>query len=209
MDRQAPERGYILMDIIVGFVLFGLVLLIIYQLYISTFLVYQNVNDRLAVQQGVRLALDRIAAALHETTLAFGRVRVYAARDGCTDAYEGCIGFVTAREGQCTGIFQLVNGAPDWRAVIYVWRDTASHELRLRCEEGVTFPVETWPPRPGPYAVIGTHVAAAAFTLQPGGDPTPTSVTVALEEEAPTASGVASGSAVHAFSQTVFMPQNP
>jgi type II secretory pathway component PulJ len=146
MRRPSREAGFLLVDLIVGLGLLGFVLLAIYHLYGSTFVLSRDINNRLAAQQDVRLALDRVARALRETTHAFGRLRVYPAEAGCSGAYEGCLGFVTARDANCTGTFQLINGAPNWQATMYLWRDTASNELRLRCDPGTTFPVVTWPP---------------------------------------------------------------
>src|SRR5713101_3484381 len=98
MKRLCSDRGYLLVDIIVGLALFGFVLLSIYHLYAPMFALAQHIDEQLAAQQDVRLALDRVARAMHETTVAFGRMRAYAAESGCVGMYEGCIGFVTARD---------------------------------------------------------------------------------------------------------------
>jgi type II secretory pathway component PulJ len=208
MTRPRTERGYSIVDVLVGLVLLALVILSIYQLYLPTFRLSQNIHEGLETQQDVRLAIDRVARALHETSTAFGRVRLYGAESGCTGAYEGCIGFVTARDAQCAGAFQLVGGAPDWQATMYVWRDTASNELRLRCDASSTFPVSTWPPTLDPYSVIGTKVVSASFTLQPVESPVPTAIAVALQEQAATASPQTSRYHTKTFNQTVFLPQN-
>jgi hypothetical protein len=208
MRRPHAEQGYSIVDVLVGLVLLALVLLSIYQLYIPTFTLSQNVHDGLEAQQGVRLAIDRVARALHETSTAFGRVRIYGAESGCAGAYEGCIGFVTARDMQCSGSFRLVGGAPDWQATMYVWRDTQSNELRLRCDAGSTFPARAWPPAQEPYTVIGTKVVAASFTFQPADSPVPTAIAVALQERASTPSRAASRYQTSSFNQTVFLPQN-
>lgn len=207
MKRVLGAEGYSLIDMTVGLVLLGIVLLSIYALYRPTFALSRNIGQRLAAQQDVRLAIDRVARSMHETTLAYGRMRVYSAAAGCTGAYEGCIGFVTARDGDCTGSFQLVAGAPNWQATVYVWRDTAANELRLHCEPGTTFPVTTWPPPDlWPYAVIGTRVVAASFTLEPLGSPTPTSVAMAVAEQIP--GPPRSTLQTRFFNRTVFVPQN-
>lgn len=207
MRRLSAAEGYSLIDVTVGLVLLGIVLLSIYALYRPTFALSRNIGERLAAQQDVRLALDRMAPALHETTAAFGRMRVYSAEAGCTGTYEGCIGFVTARDAACTGSFHLVAGAPDWQATLYIWRDTASNELRLRCDPSTTFPAAIWPPSAlEPYRVIGTRVAVASFTLEPPGSPTPTSVAMALEEQVTGPSR--SKPQTKVFNRTVFVPQN-
>lgn len=125
MRRLLGEPGYLLVDVIVGIALFGFVLLAIYYVYGPTFALNQGINSRLSAQQDVRLALDRVARSLHETTAAPGRLKVYTEDTGCTGGYEGCIGFVTARDDDCTGTFQLTGGAPNWQATLYLWRGTA------------------------------------------------------------------------------------
>ncbi len=207
MRRLHAEQGYSIVDVLVGLVLLALVILSIYQLYVPTFTLSRNVHEGLEAQQDVRLGIDRVARALHETSTAFGRVRLYTAKSGCTGAYEGCIGFVTARDA-CTGSFRLVGGAPDWQATIYVWRDTSSNELRLRCDTSSAFPVSAWPPALEPYTVIGTKVVAAAFTFQPAESPVPTAIGMALQEQASTSSGPASRYHTSFFNRTVFLPQN-
>jgi len=206
MRRASGAAGYLLVDVIVGLGLLAFVLLGIYHLYGSTFRLSQHLNERLARQQDIRLALDRVAGSLRETTDAFGRLRVYPAEAGCTGAYEGCLGFVTARDANCAGTFQLIDGAPNWQATLYLWRDTASNELRLRCDPGTTFPVVTWPPPTlDPYTVIGTRVSAASIRMQPTGSPNPASIAITLQEQAPS-SGSQGQETV--FNQTIFLPQN-
>jgi type II secretory pathway pseudopilin PulG len=207
MKRLLSDQGFSLIDMTVGLVLLGIVLLSIYALYRPTFAFSRTVGERLAAQQDIRLAIDRMARALHETTMAPGRLRVYPAEAGCSGASEGCIGFVTARDADCTGAFQLIAGAPNWQATLYVWRDTAANELRLHCETSTTFPVTTWPPPTlWPYTVIGTRVVAASFALEPPGGSEATSVAVTVEEQIPGSSR--SSRQKTFFSRTVFVPQN-
>ena len=209
MTRLSSDRGYLLVDAIVGLALFGFVLLSIYQLYGPTFALSQRIDAQLVAQQDVRLALDRVARAMRETTTAFGRMRAYTPESGCAGVYEGCIGFVTARDARCTGAFQLIDGAPDWQATIYLWRDTVSNELRSRCDSNTTFPPMRWPPHVlTPYAVIGTRVVAASFTLLPAGSPLPTAVAVALEEQTSAAARPTRRLQSTFFNQTVIVPAN-
>jgi Tfp pilus assembly protein PilW len=77
----------VIVDALVGLALLGLVILSIYQVFVTAFVLAQRTDDRLVVQQDVRLALDRMARVLHETTLAPGRLRVYPAEAGCTGQY--------------------------------------------------------------------------------------------------------------------------
>jgi hypothetical protein len=206
MRRVSEEVGYLLVDVIVGLALFGFALLAIYHLYGPTFALYRNINDQLSAQQDARLALDRVARALHETTSAYGRLRVYPGESGCSGAYEGCIGFVTARDAKCTGTFQLIDGAPNWQATLYLWRDTRSNELRLRCDPSITFPAGVWPPPVlEPYAVIGNHVAGVSIALQPAGSPRSRAIAIALREQAPPS---LHRSPPMVFNETVFLPQN-
>jgi len=207
MTRSRSQRGYVIVDALVGLALFGLVILSIYQVFVMAFGLAQRTDDRLVIQQDGRLALDRMARVLHETTLAPGRLRVYPAEAGCTGQYDGCIGFVTARDANCGGLFQLVNGGPKWQATIYLWRDTASNELRSRCDPSTTFPAVEWPPPAlTPHAVIGTRVVGASFTLQPVGNAAPSSVAVTLRERVPGASPRLQGDV---YLQTVIVPENP
>ena len=209
MATEPAERGYAIIDVVVGLVLFGLVLLCVYRVFIPAFALSRDAVERLSAQQDVRLAIDRVARQLHETTLAFGRTRVYTAASGCADPYEGCIGFVTARSAACAGPFQLANGAPDWQATIYIWRDATANELRIRCDATTTFPVTRWPPPAlAPYGVVGTHVTTASFTLRPEGGALPAAVAVALREEI-SAGSRGSPSPQAAFAnRTVFVPEN-
>jgi hypothetical protein len=206
MKDLSLAKGYLLVDVIVGLALFSFVLLAIYHLYGPTFTLSRDINDRLAAQQDVRLALDRVARALHETTTAPGRLKVYTAEAGCTGAYEGCLGFVTARDAKCAGTFQLIDGAPNWQATMYLWRDVASNELRLRCEPGTTFPAVTWPPRAlEPFAVVGTHIVGASVALQPAGTPRPTSISIGIREQSRTS---LHRSPTTFYNETFFLPQN-
>ena len=197
------EHGYALVDAVTGLVLFALTILSVYQVFIPTFALWRNSDERIVRQQDVRLVIDRLARDLHETTTSFGRLKVYTAAAGCTGAYEGCIGFVTARDSTCAGTFQLApSGDPNWQATIYVWRDTASNELRRRCEPGTISPVGTWPPSLTPSAVIGRRVIQASFALQLGG------IAISLREQASTASRPTYRYQTTFFTQTTLLPQN-
>ena len=208
MTRRSLERGYVLVDVIMSLVLLGLVIASIYQVLTPVLGFSREANDRLSAQQDIRLAIDSVAGQLHETTLASGRLTVYPAEAGCSGAYDGCIGFVTARSDACRGRFQLRNGAPDWQATIYIWRDVASDQLRSRCDPTATFPVSQWPPPTvAPFAVVGRHITMVSFALQPNGSPNPTSVAIALRERTPTAPRFRA-LATDLFMQTVFVPEN-
>ncbi len=206
MPPRSREQGYLLMDVIVGLALFGFLVLAIYRLYLPTFALSRQVNDQLAVQQDVRLAVDRVARVLHETAAA--RVAVYPAAKGCTGTYDACIAFVTARDAHCTGDFQLVNGAPNWQAMVYLWRDTGSNELRLWCDPTTTFPAPMWPVTGAPSTVVGSNVVAASFALQPADSAIPTSIVIALQERTPRASWAARSLPTQSVNRTVFVPQN-
>lgn len=205
MRRVSRESGYLLVDVIVGLGLFSFVLLAIYHIYGPTFSLYQHIDERLAAQQDVRLAFDRVARALHETSAAYGRLRVYQPEAGCSAAYEACVGFVTARDSKCSGSFQLIDGRANWQATLYLWRDTASNELRLSCDPTATFPVTRWPPRAlEDYIVLGRRVVAASIALQPAGLARPASIAIALQEQA----SASSRRPINFFSETIFLPQN-
>lgn len=207
MTGLRRDGGYAVVDVIMGLVLLGLVIVTVYRVFLPAFTLSRSGNDRLAAQQDIRLAIDRVARQLHETTLAVGRVRIYSPAGGCTEAYEGCIGFVTARRDHCTGVFQLRGGAPDWQATIYIWRDTAANELRWRCDARSSFPAVQWPPPSlAPYVVIGRRVVAATFRLEPAGSQNPTAVGIALRERSGGLSPAGGGSEF--FRSTVFAPEN-
>jgi hypothetical protein len=204
----STERGYMLVDMIMGLLLFGLVIVSIYHVFMPVFGLSRGANDRLSAQQDIRLAVDRVGRLLHETTLAFGRIRVYGMEEGCTGPYEGCIAFVSARSA-CAGPFHLLNGAPDWQATVYIWRDVASNELRSRCDSTRTFPVPQWPPAIlDPFTVIGTNVSLASFVLQPAGSPDPTSIAVVVRERTAVAPGPGRLRPVDLFLRAVFSPEN-
>jgi Tfp pilus assembly protein PilV len=206
--RRGRDGGYAMIDVIMGLVLFGLVVIAIYQLFLPAFAYSRAASERLAVQQDARLAIDRLTRPLHETTLAPGRIRVYTARAGCAGEYEGCVGFATARIDDCTGPFQLQSGAPEWRASIYVWREAGTNELRMRCDPGTTFPAPRWPPPAlSPYTVIGTRVVAVSFELLPPSQALPAAIAVTLQEQLPGAPGPG-GRAADVFNHTVFVPEN-
>jgi Tfp pilus assembly protein PilX len=203
----AREAGYAIVDVVMGLVLLGLVVLSIYQVFLPAFALSRTANDRLAVQQDARLAIDRMTRAFHETTLAPGRIRVYSAEAGCAGAYGACVGVVTARSGGCAGPFQLLNGAPDWQATIYLWREVAANELRMRCDPGTVFPARRWPPPVvEPYTVIGTHVVAITFAPLPASGP-PVAIAVTLQERLPGPARAGPGAA-DVVTHTVFVPEN-
>ena len=205
MRRRSCEAGYLLVDVIMGLVLFSFVLLSIYQVYGPTFSLYQGINSRLSAQQDVRLALDRVARALHETSSAYGRFRIYSPETGCDGMYDGCLGFVTARDTNCTGAFQLVDGAPNWQATLYLWRDVASKELRLRCDPSTTFPVAAWPPPVESYTVVGRHIVSISVTPEPAGGRRSSAIAIALQEQSETSMR---RSPAMFFNETIFLPQN-
>ncbi len=192
------EQGYSSVDVVMGLVLFSLVILTVYQVFIPTLALSSNTTERLERQQDVRLAIDRLSRELHETTLA--RLIIYSA--GCTGAYEGCIGYVTARTS-CSGAFQLgAEGFPNWQATVYVWRDTGSNELRRRCDATTTFLSSTWPPTLTPFTVVARQIDQAAFTLLATG------VQISVRERAVTASRSSRRYQTEFLNQTVFVPQN-
>lgn len=211
MTAAAPgrrtEQGYSIVDLMVAVTLLSLVLIVVYQVFIPAFALSRNTDERLNRQQDVRLALDRLARDMHESTAALGRLRVYSPGMGCTGSYEGCIGFVTARDG-CTGDFALIGGSPNWQATIYVWRDVAANELRRRCDTPPSpvfpvFPVTAWPPPTlAPYTVMGREIVAAAIT------PVANGVQINLRERAVTAAGSSRRYQTEFYNQTVFVPLN-
>ncbi len=204
MTGVRSEQGHTLVDVVAGIVLMGLVIFTLYQVFIPTFALSRNVTERLDRQQDIRLVIDRVERDVHET--AANRITVYSAGNGCTGTYQGCVGLATARP-TCSGAFQLSAGFPNWQATIYIWRDVASNELRRACDTTTTFPVGTWSPTLTPYTVIGTSIVEAAFTLEPAGSPSPTSLAIALRERTATAAQ-SRRYQTEFYNQTILLPQN-
>ena len=216
----ADDRGYSAADAVTGLVLLALTIVSLYQVMIPSFALWRNSDERIARQQDVRLAIDRIARGLHEATLEFGRMRVY----NCTGAgaNENCsaIGFVTARDNNCAGQFQYVpgTGMPEWRAVVYVWRDAATMELRWHCDinDLDEMPDAALPSDldQRPLAVIGSRLSLVSFTLcnpcapTPVGSVNPIAVAVAFQEQAATASRPTYRYQTNFYNQTIFLPMN-
>lgn len=200
-DRR-PEQGYSIVDLMVAITLLSLIFIVVYQVFIPAFALSRNTEERLNRQQDVRLALDRLARDMHETSAAQGRLQVYTPGVGCTGSYEGCIGFATARVG-CTGRFILIGGSPNWQATIYVWRDVAANELRWRCDTATTFPASAWPPPTlAPHTIIGREIVAASITSVANG------VQINLRERAVTATTSSRRYQTEFHNQTVFVPLN-
>ncbi len=175
MSRSRRNGGFAAVDVIVALAVSTLVMVGIYQVFVPVLLFARSSNDRLAVQQDVRLAMDRMARDLRESQMAVSRLRVY----GVT-----AIGLVTARPG-CSGPFQVDagSGTPDWQAVIYIVRDAPSGELRRYCDTTSTFTAAA-PVVAGAYNLMARNVQAVTFTKnEPPG--VPGSVTIELHERTP------------------------
>lgn len=209
------EEGYTSVDAITGLVLLALTIVSLYQVMIPSFALWRNSDERVARQQDVRLAIERVSRALHEATLEFGRIRAYTAGGNlCT---ENCpaIGFVTARTS-CTGEFQYVpnTGLPAWQGVIYVWRDAGTRQLRWYCATATTMPATALPVGLAPFTVIGSELSLVSFTLcnpcspTPVGSVNPVAVAVAFREEAATASRPTYRYQTSFYNQTIFLPMN-
>src|SRR3989304_4004486 len=95
-----------MVDLVVGMAGFALVTAGVYQVFIPVLKFAHSTNERLAVQQDVRLAMDRMARDMRESDMS--RLRVY---PGGT-----AIGLVTARAG-CRGAFtgDAASGPPPGR----------------------------------------------------------------------------------------------
>lgn len=188
------SRGYALADLVVGMAVFALVLAGVYQVFIPVLRFAASARERLAVQQDVRLAVDRMARDLRESTMSTGRLQVY---PGGTS-----IGLVTARAG-CSGAFSVdpATGKPRWQATIYIVLDPATGEVRRYCDPTTTFTAAT-PVTGGPYLVLARNVQALAFAI--ARDPATGNeigVTVTLHERTPR------GDADRHI-RTEFVPQN-
>jgi len=188
------NRGYALADLVVGMAVFALVLVGVYQVFVPVLRFAASASERLAVQQDVRLAVDRMARDLRESAMSAGRLEIYAGG--------AAIGLATAR-ANCSGDFSVdgATGKPRWQAVIYIVFDQASGEVRRYCDSTTTFTAAS-PPTAGPYQVLARNVQALAFAI--ARDPitgNEIGVTVTLHERTPR------GDADRHI-RTEFVPQN-
>lgn len=184
------SRGYALVDLVVGMAVFALVTAGVYQVFIPVLKFAHSTNDRLSVQQDVRLAMDRMSRDMRESTIL--RVRVYS---GGT-----AIGLATARAG-CTGSYTVdgVTGAPLWQAMTYLVLDGASDEVRRYCDTSSTFPAPA-PVTAGSYEVLARNVQALTFAVLPSPQD-PVSVVINLHERTPRGDA-------DRYIRTEFLPQN-
>lgn len=205
-------RGYSAADAVTGLVLLTLTIVSLYQVMIPSFALWRNSDERIARQQDVRLALDRLARSLHESSVAFGFLRGYncsgpSQNENCT-----AIGFVTAREN-CTGQFRYTGaGTPNWQAAVYIWWDATSGELRQYCAVGSN-PAPTLPLGLSPFTIVGQQLSQVSFTLCNPCSPvtpstSPVALAVALEERATTATRPTYRYQTNFFNQTIFLPVN-
>jgi hypothetical protein len=178
-----------MIDLVASMAIFALVTAGVYQVFIPFLKMAQSTSERLAVQQDARLAMDRIARDLRESTVAVGRFQVYG---GGT-----AIGLVSARPS-CTGAFTVdaISGRPLWQAMIYVVRDAASEEIRAYCDTASTFAAAA-PVTSGAFRVLANDVEALTFTQSLTLD----SVTIELHERTPRGDA-------DRYVRTEFVPQN-
>jgi hypothetical protein len=178
-----------MIDLVASMAIFALVTAGVYQVFIPFLKMARSTSERLAVQQDARLAMDRIARDLRESTVAVGRFRVYG---GGT-----AIGLVSARPS-CTGAFTIdaTSGRPLWQAMIYIVRDAASEEIRAYCDTVSTF-ASAAPVTSGAFRVLANDVEALTFTQSLTLD----SVTIELHERTPRGDA-------DRYIRTEFVPQN-
>jgi len=174
-----------MVDLVVGMAVFALVTAGVYQVFIPVLKFAHSTNERLSVQQDVRLAMDRMARDMRESDMS--RLQVY---PGGT-----AIGLVTARAG-CSGAFTVdaASGRPLWQAMVYIVRDAPSGEVRRYCDTASPFYAPA-PVTSGPYRVLAGNVQALTFTLNAD------SVTIDLHERTPRGDA-------ERYIRTEFVPQN-
>jgi len=227
----ADQRGYSVADAVTGLVLLALTIVSLYQVMIPSFALWRNSDERIARQRDVRLAIDRMARALHESSSAFGLLRAYNCNPFGSNQNCLAIGFVTARTSNCTGPFQAPPpaGVPIWQAVIYMVTapdptDPTQIQLRQYCDSSAVPPVgpavslpdlssipcpSLTPPTT--CTVIGRRLSQVSFTLcspcmGTGGNRT--AVAISLEEQAATASRPTYRYQTSFYNQTIFLPMN-
>lgn len=178
-----------MVDLMASMAIFALVTAGIYQVFIPFLKMARSTNERLAVQQDTRLAMDRMARDLRETNVA--RLRVYG---GGT-----ALGFATTRPG-CTGAFTVdgPSGKPFWQAVVYIVRDAPSGEVRAHCDAtSPLFPASAGPVTSGPFRVLADNVQLLSFVQSSSFD----SVSIELHERTPRGD-------TDRYIRTEFVPQN-
>ncbi|MGH2454501.1 MAG: PilW family protein [bacterium] len=177
-----------MIDLMASMAIFALVTAGIYQVFIPFLKMARSTNERLAVQQDTRLAMDRMARDLRESIVA--RLRVYG---GGT-----AIGFASPRPG-CTGAFTVdaPSGKPFWQATVYIVRDAPSGEVRAYCDATPPLFPAAAPVTTGPYRVLADNVQLLSFVQSPSFD----SISIELHERTPRGDA-------DRYIRTEFVPQN-
>lgn len=206
------EHGSTLLDVLVAASIFTLIIGSVWRGFIPALTVSTVMHSRLAAQQDVRLALDRVARQIHETSLI--RLQTYVTScpsSGCPSETgpgcpvdNGCVAFSSARPA-CVGSFQLLNAKPNWQAAVYLWWDRSSQTVRMFCDATATLPAGTWPDTSSwfTYQTVGSQITAARFILQRDASFKPVSLQVSYTEQIPGSRYQRSFS-----NETGYLPQN-
>jgi hypothetical protein len=206
------EHGSSMFDVLVAISLFALIIGALWRGFIPTMTFSTIMHFRLGAQQDVRLALDRVARQIHESSLI--RLQTYVATcpaGGCPSETgpgcpvdNGCVAFSSARPA-CVGSFQLLNAKPNWQAVVYLWWDRPTQTVRMYCDVTTTLPPGTWPDTSAwtTYQTIGRQITATSFVIQRDASLKPQSVQISYTEQIPGKQYERSFS-----NETGYLPQN-
>ena len=176
---------------------FALVTAGIYQVFIPVLKFARSTNERLYVQQDVRLAMDRMARDIRESVTASLHVYPWP-----PDTSGPAIAVVTARPN-CSGTFTLNpgTGGADPQAVVYLVWDQASGELRRYCDTSTTRANPAAPVTAGPYTVLARNVQNLTFTRVT--HPVSQDISIRIDLQAQTPRGDA-----ERYIRTEFVPHN-
>jgi len=176
---------------------FALVTAGVYQVFIPVLKFARSTNERLYVQQDVRLAMDRMARDIRESTAA--RLHIY---PWPPDTAGPAIAVVTARPN-CSGTFTLdpVTGRADPQAVIYLVWDQGSGDVRRYCDTAALFANPAAPVTTGASTILARNVQNLTFTRII--DPVTFDFSIRIDLQAQTPRGDA-----ERYIRTEFVPHN-
>lgn len=124
-SRLDGRSGATLLEVVMALAILSIVLGSIYGVFVLAVKRAEHAQARAKIQQETRVAIDRIARELRETSRDPAAVQFY--NTACT----GCaIGFRTARDAAGNFVVEMNNmlptyGQPQWQGVVYLYRDGA------------------------------------------------------------------------------------
>ena len=157
----APERGFTIMELLIGLTMAGLVGSLLFAVWTFTLSFTRRGGTEVEAQQMGRIAMVTLTRELREALADSNAVAVWSTADGGpVDA----IGFVSAREGVAGRPFGIdASGNPTWQTAVYYVHDRTGGTLRrlARPWEGTL----AFPPT-GEGRVVARGTRLARFTRQ-------------------------------------------